>query len=69
MWDWALCWPWDSVPVSSAARAGRLSSPSPLVEGRDDLLLHALQGLDITCRDGAEPDLVDTRIDELADSI
>jgi hypothetical protein len=49
--------------------SGRLSSPSPLVEGRDDLLLHALQGFDITGRDGAEHDLLDPGVDELADSI
>ena len=41
----------------------------PLVEGRDDLLLDALEGFDVAGRDGAEHDLVDTGVDELADSI
>ena len=41
----------------------------PLVKRRDDLLFNALEGLDVTGRDGAEHDLVDTGVNELADSI
>ena len=50
-------------------RTPGLSPPQPLVKGGDDLLLHALEGLDVSGRDGAEHDLVDTGVDELADSI
>ena len=54
---------------SRAAPHSRAVARQPLVEGRHDLLLYALEGLDIARRDGAEHDLVDTGVDELADSI
>ena len=42
---------------------------SGAVEDRDDLLFYALESLDVTGRDGTEHDLVDTGVNELADSI
>ena len=41
----------------------------PLVEGRDDLLFYTLEGFDVARRDVAEHYLVDTGVNELADSI
>ena len=44
------------------------SSGSLLVEGRQDLLIQALEGFDVTGPRG-QHDLIDTRIIELADSV
>ena len=61
-----LIWGW-LYERANYAEMGTRGSGS--VEGRDDLLLDALEGFDVASRDGAEHDLVDTGVNELADSI